>query len=122
MLEGLYDIASGGDTPDPPDLLLRVHVQPGAGRTAVMGRHGDALKVKVGAPPEGGRANAAVVALLASSLGVPEAQVVVESGESSRSKRVRVRGVAADEFERLLELAAASGNARGARGVARHAP
>jgi uncharacterized protein len=119
VFEGLYDIAPGGD---PPDLLLRVHVQPGAGRTAVMGRHGDALKVKVGAPPEGGRANAAVVALLASSLGVPAAQVVLESGESSRSKRFRVRGIAAEELERLLELAAAGGNARGVRGVTRHAP
>lgn len=119
MLEGLYDIAPGGD---PPDLLLRVHVQPGAGRTAVMGRHGDALKVKVGAPPQGGRANAAVITLLATALGVPEARVVLESGASSRDKRVRISGVSAADLERLLQLAAEAGNARRTGGVSRHAP
>jgi uncharacterized protein (TIGR00251 family) len=116
VLEGLYDIAAGGD------VLLRVHVQPGAGRSAVMGRHGDALKIKVGAPPQGGRANAAVVSLLATSLGIPEARVVVESGASSRSKRVRISGVPVAELDRLLELAAAAGNAKGSGGVTRHAP
>src|SRR5580704_2724832 len=78
-----------------PDLLLRVHVQPGAGRTAVVGRHGDALKIKVGAPPEGGRANAAVVTLLSETLGVGAAQVTLASGGSSRDKRLKIEGVEA---------------------------
>jgi uncharacterized protein len=100
VLEDLYETASGSD-----DILLRVHVQPGAGRTAVMGRHGDALKVKVGAPPEGGRANEAVLGLLATTLGVPAASVTLESGASSRAKRVRIAGVSSADLERLLELA-----------------
>ncbi len=114
MLHDLYDIS--GD-----DVVLRVHVQPGAGRNAVMGRHGDALKVKVGAPPADGRANAAVVALLAKSLGVPEARVTLESGASSRSKRVRIAGMSGADVDRLLELAIA-GNAKGAPGVSRLTP
>jgi uncharacterized protein (TIGR00251 family) len=100
VLEDLYEMARGSD-----DILLRVHVQPGAGRTAVMGRHGDALKVKVGAPPEGGRANEAVLALLATTLGVPAGSVTLDGGASSRAKRVRISGVSAADLERLLGLA-----------------
>lgn len=128
MLDDLYEIARDPEPGrDPPDLLLRVHVQPGAGRSAVMGRHGDALKVKVGAPPDGGRANAALLGLVASILGIPESRVTLHSGASSRSKRLRIAGVEGAELGRLLELAVAGGgsqrgNARGARGVARHAP
>ncbi len=109
MFEDLYDIA--GD-----DVIVRVHVQPGAGRNAIVGRHGDALKVKVGAPPADGRANAAVLALLAKSLGVAPAQVTLESRPSSRSKRIRVAGITGPEVDRLLELAV-GGNASGGRGV-----
>src|SRR5947207_6176918 len=91
MLEDLFDV-SGEDA-----VVLRLHVQPGAGRTAVVGRHGDALKVRVAAPPEGGRANAAVITLVATTLGVKEDQVELTSGESSRSKRVKVTGAEVDE-------------------------
>ena len=127
MFEDLYDMATDGapDAEGPPDILLRLHVQPGAGRNAVMGRHGDALKLKVGAPPEGGRANAAVVALVAASLGIREAQVTLESGASSRAKRVRITGVDTDDVGRLLDLAITAGSGGGnggaRRGVARHA-
>ncbi len=114
VLADLFDVS--GD-----DVVLRVHVQPGAGKSAVSGRHGNALKVKVGAPPEGGRANIAVLALLADVLGVPQASLSLEGGAASRSKRVRVVGVAPAEMERRLELAAA-GNAGGGRGVSRRAP
>ena len=122
MLEDLYEISGSGD---PPDLLLRVHVQPGAGRTALTGRHGDALRVKVGAPPEGGRANSALVTLLAVTLGIPESRISIESGATSRAKRLRIVGLPAADLVRLLELALAApggGNARGGRGVTRHAP
>lgn len=90
------------DVGDDGSVVLRLHVVPGAGRTAVTGRHGDALKVRVAAPPEKGRANDACVALVAATLGVPAGQVELVSGPSSRSKRVRVSGVEADDVRRLL--------------------
>jgi len=131
VFDDLYEIVRDPKVV-PPHLLLRVHVQPGAGRTALMGRHGDALKIKVGAPPEGGRANAAVVSLVASTLGVADSQVTVDGGASSRDKRLLITGVEAGDLGRLLELAVSSGgggagsggggNARGAPGVTRHAP
>ena len=98
MVEDLYDIDADGN------VLLRVHVQPGAGRSAAVGRHGDALKVRVAAPPVGGRANEATVALLASSFDIPERQIELVSGESSRTKRFNLGKVDAEEFERRLRL------------------
>jgi uncharacterized protein (TIGR00251 family) len=73
-------------------VVLRVHAQPGAGRSAVTGRHGDAVKVKVAAAPEGGRANAALVALLAETFGVQPSTVTLVSGPASRTKRFRLEG------------------------------
>lgn len=82
-------------------VVLSVHVQPGAGRTAVVGRHGTALKVRVAAPPEGGRANEACAALLAETFGAGEVELV--AGASSRSKRYRLKRLDLDEFRRRLE-------------------
>ena len=59
---------------------LRVRVSPGASRTAVSGRHGEAWKVRVAAPPEAGRANEAVVALLAQTLSLPRRSVTLVAG------------------------------------------
>lgn len=80
----------------PEGWLLRLHVQPGAKLTAVAGLHGDALKMKVNAPPLEGRANAALEAWLAKALGVPKRDVEVLRGESSRDKQVLVRAPGAD--------------------------
>ena len=85
-------------------IVLNVHVQPGAGRSAVVGRHGDALKIRVASPPVGGRANTATMALIAETFDVPAADVEVASGDTSRSKRIRLRGVDPEEFERRLRL------------------
>lgn len=79
----LFDAAADG-------CVLRLHVQPGAGRDAVAGVHGDALKVRVRARPHGGEANAAVLAFLARALDVPKTSLVLLSGDRSRAKRVRV--------------------------------
>ncbi len=95
MFEDLYAVDDDG-------LVLSVHVSPGAGRTEVVGRHGTALKVKVAAPPTGGRANDAVLELLARTAGVKAADVELVSGGSSRSKRVRLRGVEAATIETVL--------------------
>lgn len=71
-------------------LVLTLHVQPGAGRTEVVGRHGDALKLRVASPPQEGRANAALLRHLADIFGVPLAQVSLLRGETSRRKTVRI--------------------------------
>jgi uncharacterized protein (TIGR00251 family) len=68
-------------------------VQPRAGRTQLVGRHGEALKVRVTAPPVDGRANAAVIGLLSTTLGVPASRVVLLSGAQSRLKRFRIDGL-----------------------------
>ena len=124
----LYDVVErdGSEAPeDDPDkrevdIVLRVHVQPGAGRGAVVGRFGDALKVKVAAPPEGGRANEAVTELLATTLGVPTSGVALVSGAGSRSKRFQIGPVPLDAARRLILAAELGGSApAGGRGNAR---
>ena len=76
----------------PGAIVLRVRVQPGAGRAAVTGRHGDALALRVAAPPIGGRANAQCLEFVADVFGVRKSQVELVSGEKSRQKRLRVTG------------------------------
>jgi uncharacterized protein (TIGR00251 family) len=80
-----------------------VKVVPGASRTRIQGLHGDALKVQVAAPPEGGKANAAVVALLAEALGTTPNQVALVRGAGSPRKTIAVRGLTAGlVVQRLL--------------------
>ena len=102
-LDELYT-AQGDDA-----VVLNVHVQPGAGRTVVVGRHGTALKVRVAAPPERGRANDACAALLMETFGPCRVELV--GGVSSRSKRFRISGIDGDEFRRRLERAMHDGAA-----------
>lgn len=117
MVRELFDV-SGGDEAGgegPSDVELRVQVQPGAGRTAVQGVQGNALKVRVASPPDRARANDACAALIAGLADVPPAAVSLAGGETSRSKRFTVTGVDVEELVRRMELALeeASGNARG---------
>jgi uncharacterized protein (TIGR00251 family) len=74
----------------PGGTRLRLRVKPGAKRDAILGVHGGALKVAVAAPPEKGKANRAVVRLLAGALGLPREAVSVVAGESSQDKVVVV--------------------------------
>ena len=76
-------------------VLLQLSVMPNAKRTAIDGLHDGALRVRLAAPPIDGRANEALVAWLAKSLGVPKRDVEVLRGESSRRKQVAV-GVSYD--------------------------
>ena len=76
--------------PCPRGTRLRLRVKPGARKTAILGVHGGALKVAVSAPPERGKANRAVVELLAETLGLPTSAVTIASGEASKDKVVEV--------------------------------
>lgn len=72
---------------------LTVHVRPRAGRTAFLGRRADrSLEVALRAAPEGGKANAELVALIARALGVPRSAVTILRGAAARTKLVRVEG------------------------------
>jgi uncharacterized protein (TIGR00251 family) len=71
-------------------LVLTLHVQPAAKRTEVSGAHGDALKVKLAAPPVDGKANAELLRFLAEAFGVPLRNVTLLRGETSRAKVVRI--------------------------------
>jgi hypothetical protein len=85
---------------------LRLRVAPGASRSEVVGRHGDAWKVRVSAPPEDGKANDAVLALLADALGLPRRALTLVTGHGSRDKLVELDGLDAGEAERRLAGAA----------------
>ena len=102
MAPDLFDVETRDGAP--AAIVLRVRVQPGAGRSAVTGRHGDALALRVAAPPVDGRANAQCVALVADLFGVRKSKVEISAGERSRMKRLRVLGVEPDRArERIAE-------------------
>ena len=88
----------------PTKLTLRV--APGARRGGVVGRRGGVWKIRVAAPPEGGRANDALVRLLADTLAVPRRDVEIVSGHGSRDKIVALAGIGPNEIERRLTSAA----------------
>ena len=96
---------------------LTVQVVPNASRTACAGFHDGALRLRLAAPPIEGRANAALLAWLAESLGLPKRAVVLISGETSRRKRVQLDLPAGAVTTWLRKQIAADG----ARGQARQA-
>ena len=83
-------------------IVLLLHVQPGAARTELAGRHGDAMKLRVHAPPVDGAANDEVEAFLAKQLQVPRSAIRLVSGASSRRKRIEIRGIAPEEARTRL--------------------
>jgi uncharacterized protein len=95
----LFDVTREGA------VVLRVHAQPGVTHPGIAGTHGDAVKVRVDAPAERGRANAALEQLLATVFDVPRTSVAVVSGATSRAKRVRIDGLRPDDAVAALHLA-----------------
>jgi uncharacterized protein (TIGR00251 family) len=91
---------------------LRLRVSPGAGRAAIVGRHGDAWKVRVTAAPENGRANEAVLRLIADTLSLPRTAVTLVSGHGGRDKIVELTGVGPALIERRLASASTDDRAR----------
>jgi uncharacterized protein (TIGR00251 family) len=103
MVTSVYTVGDDGT------VELNVHAQPGAGRTQITGRHGDALKIRVAVPPEHGRANVALAATLAEAFGLDKGSVELVSGEKSRTKRFRLVVADVDEFAHRLDGLLASG-------------
>ena len=91
---------------------LKLRVSPGAGRAAVVGRHGDAWKVRVTEAPERGRANDAVVRLIADTLAVPRSAVTLVSGHGGREKIVELTGLGPGLIERRLASAVTTDRSR----------
>lgn len=85
---------------------LLLHIQPGAKRTEIVGLHGDALKIRLAAPPVDGKANAALIAFFAEQLDVPRSAVSLEAGAAARRKRISVQGASEASLARLIERAA----------------
>jgi uncharacterized protein (TIGR00251 family) len=77
----------------PEGVILNLRVQPGGKRSAIVGVHGDALKVVVTAPPEDGRANKMLIELLREHLEMNRSQIELLSGATNRNKRVLIRGI-----------------------------
>jgi uncharacterized protein len=86
-----------------PSARVRLRVSPGARRDEVVGRHGEGWKVRVAAPPEDGRANDAVLDLLARELALPRRSLSIVSGQTAREKVVLMEGIDRAESERRLE-------------------
>ncbi len=76
-----------------PAALITVKAVPGARQDQIVGRLGDRLKIRIGAPPEGGRANDAICRLLAEALGVRAKDVQIVNGRARAEKTVRIVGV-----------------------------
>ena len=83
-------------------LTLTLHVQPGAKRTELAGLHGDALKIRLAAPPIEGRANEALLRFVADAFGVPLRQVELKQGSQSRHKVVAISGSKVEPDSLLL--------------------
>jgi uncharacterized protein len=86
-----------------PSTRVRLRVSPGARRSELVGRHGDGWKVRVAAAPEAGKANEAVLELLARELELPRRSVSIVSGHTAREKVVLMEGIDRAETERRLD-------------------
>jgi|SRR5436190_18556027 len=89
-------------TDHPEGILIAVRAQPGARKAGVLGVQARALKLAVTAPPEDGRANAALVELLRDLLGLKRSQVELHSGATGRNKKLLVRGVSRAELAVMI--------------------
>lgn len=83
-------------------LTLQLHVQPGAASSGWAGRHGpSALKLRLAAPAQQGKANRACIDFLAAAAGLPRSAIQIVRGERSRDKRVRIAPITEPQFREL---------------------
>ena len=84
-------------------ITLTLHIQPGAKKTEFAGLHGDALKIRLAAPPVDGKANEALVKFIADELKLPKSAVNIKSGQTSRRKVVEVSGATSKAVARFVQ-------------------
>ena len=96
-MSGWFRIADNGG------ITLTLHIQPGAKKTEFAGLHGDALKIRLAAPPVDGKANEALLKFVADTLKLPKSAVNLKSGQSSRRKVLEVQGASAEAVARLID-------------------
>ena len=90
-------------TETPEGVILNVRAQPRSSKAGLDGLLGDAVKVRVRAAPVDGKANKELVETLADAFGLPKARVVFKGGETSKTKRLLVRGVTAAGVKAVVE-------------------
>lgn len=83
-------------------VLIQIHAAPNAKKTEIVGLHGDALKVRIHAPPVDGAANEELCRFFAQLLGVKQSAVSVAKGETSKSKTLSVTGLAFESAQNLI--------------------
>jgi uncharacterized protein (TIGR00251 family) len=88
----------------PPPVLLHVRVIPRARRTEISGRRGDAILVRLAAPPVDGAANDALIAFLAERLEIPRRQIALARGVTTRDKTIAIDGLSPAEIARRLGI------------------
>jgi uncharacterized protein (TIGR00251 family) len=92
--------------------ILTVHIQPRASTTEFVGIHGDAIKIRVAAPPVDGAANDELIRFLARRLSIPSTSVQIHSGAGGRHKRVLVKGTTAQLVMARMNLGSQKGLAK----------
>jgi uncharacterized protein len=92
--------------------ILTVHIQPKASTTECVGIHGNAIKIRVAAPPVDGAANEELIRFLARQFSIPAASVQIQSGANGRHKRVLVKGATAQLVMTRLNLGHQKGSAK----------
>jgi uncharacterized protein len=83
--------------------LLAVRITPKANRSQILGVHGDELKISLNAPPVDGKANKALIALLAKTFLVPKSHIIIQSGTASRSKKILFASHPIEELQPILD-------------------
>lgn len=84
-------------------ITLTLHIQPGAKKTETAGLHGDALKIRLAAPPVDGKANEALIKFIAEALKLPKSAVNLKSGQTSRRKVLEVQGATTEAVARFIQ-------------------
>jgi len=82
--------------------VIKVKVIPRSSRTEILGKENDIYRMKLTDPPVEGKANKAVIELLAEKLGVPKREIEIVSGKTGRLKTIRIRGLTAGEVAQAL--------------------